>query len=425
LPFHALLALFFIYPPVAAHLAARPDDRALTWFLFSFSGAAAVLLLTTIPAARRGPAYVADNGTPWGWPMYPGTLFVVLALGIVGRARYLCYSFHAAPDGHSIFGPYFAVPLFFALGTIMLAAGRDTRTRILALIIPAASVLLAGAYPQANFTFDGFLYDFTKVVGCGPPAAALWAGIAFYAFAMMRRVPGAAECLFGAVVLTSVIRGPTWIMPTLDTMPAWPFVGGGLMASALAVWRDQVRWAWLACACLAAASAALVRDVPNAPVALASLHVFLVAAATFGLYFGNRHGAWLRAAAAVALVVAFTEAVTGRGYGLFRQTPGWATYYPAFALALAVSYAAVRRDRATFAFAVALAMEWLGFAGVREYARWRKLVPGLDAVVLGLVTFAAGVVVSLLKIERLALAPVRRQTSTPERPPEDGPLGGA
>ena len=54
-------------------------------------GAGGVLL---IPAARRGRAGVARNGSPWRWPLYPWSLFVVMVGALCVRSWSLCVSFH-------------------------------------------------------------------------------------------------------------------------------------------------------------------------------------------------------------------------------------------------------------------------------------------------------------------------------------------
>ena len=42
-----------------------------------------------------------NNGSPWPWPFYPWSLFVFLAVAVVGRSYFLCRSFHQL-NGDSI-----------------------------------------------------------------------------------------------------------------------------------------------------------------------------------------------------------------------------------------------------------------------------------------------------------------------------------
>lgn len=411
LPFHLLLALFFVYPPLAAHMAAQADDERLTWTLFSFSTAAAAALLTVIPAARRGAELVAANGTPWRWPWFPGTIFFVMGLGVVGRAYYLCYSFHAVPDGESIFGVYFLTPLAMAVGLIMLVAGRRTRTRIVALMVPAACVLVAGIQSHHDVTSQQFLYRFNTAFGAGPQSVALWIGIAFYAAAVVRRVPGSWACLCGSVLLTSLIHGPSWLAPTCDAASPWSFAAAALIASVAAVRRDSTLWAWVAVCCIGFTAASVGGRTSFAALAFSGSHAAVFAAVVFGAYFGGARGRWFQAAAGGVLLVAFTEAVTRGGSGFFGAAPIAATYYPLVVLAVAGAYAVALHDRWVFGFLLMLATEWVGMSVGREYLRWRRTAPGLDAVALGLASFVAAVACSLFKSEWYAALRATRRLS--------------
>lgn len=112
--YYALLGLFYLYPLGISVLATDPDSPAIHWALFGFSSVAALAVLSLLPAVRRGPQYVADNGTPWSWPLFPWTLFAVLIFGIAARSYYLCVSLHFVVGSGTIFGWYFLIPLFMA-----------------------------------------------------------------------------------------------------------------------------------------------------------------------------------------------------------------------------------------------------------------------------------------------------------------------
>ena len=88
-PYYFVLTLFFIYPVALTPLVARPRSEELSWALFGFSPAAALVFFTLLPAIRRGRDYVHDNGSPWRWAWYPWTLFGVLAFA-VPRGRRFC-----------------------------------------------------------------------------------------------------------------------------------------------------------------------------------------------------------------------------------------------------------------------------------------------------------------------------------------------
>ena len=90
LPYHLILALFFLYPVAISPLVPDCNDPKVHWGLFGFSSVAGLVFLTLLPAVRRGPRYVRDHGSPWRWPWYPWVLFGVLGLGVCGRTLFLC-----------------------------------------------------------------------------------------------------------------------------------------------------------------------------------------------------------------------------------------------------------------------------------------------------------------------------------------------
>ena len=95
LPYYAVLALFFLYPAAIIFFSFSARNAALKWVLYGFSPLAGVVFLGLLPAVRRGPDYVADNGSPWRWPWYPWVLFGALAFGLCLRTYSLSVSFHA------------------------------------------------------------------------------------------------------------------------------------------------------------------------------------------------------------------------------------------------------------------------------------------------------------------------------------------
>ena len=148
-PFYLLLGLLFLYPACLWPLASHPHSAALQWGLFGFASLAAVMLLTLLPAVRRGPQFVRDNGTPWSWPWFPWTLFVTLGLGVCLRAYYLCISLHQVGGTGTIFGVYFLVPFLLAATLLLLEIGlvsRLRRVQQVALMIPLLLVFLGSVF---------------------------------------------------------------------------------------------------------------------------------------------------------------------------------------------------------------------------------------------------------------------------------------
>ena len=53
-PYYFILTLFFVYPVALTPLVDRPQSEGLSWALFGFSPAAALVFLTLLPAIRHG-----------------------------------------------------------------------------------------------------------------------------------------------------------------------------------------------------------------------------------------------------------------------------------------------------------------------------------------------------------------------------------
>src|SRR5579872_5720503 len=136
IPYHLFLALLFLYP-LAIVTGLGGDTRAALWRVYLFSPATAVVLLTLLPAIRRGPQYVAQTGTPWHWPWFPWGLFGFLTICAGLRAYALSLSFDAvlmqtldeAMRLESAFGLYFLVPILLAVAVLLIEAGIVTQNR--------------------------------------------------------------------------------------------------------------------------------------------------------------------------------------------------------------------------------------------------------------------------------------------------------
>jgi hypothetical protein len=220
-PYYLTLGLFFLYPLALVPVLREPHSEALLWGLFGFSPAAGLVFLTLLPAIRRGPAYLRDNGSPWPWPFHPWSLFVFLAVAVVGRSFLLCWSLHLL-DGEGftqvIFGPYFLVPFGFALTILVLELGLVSRHRptlLVALLLPVGLVVLAGIGHRAEPVYREFLGVFTARLGGTPLFLSLLAAAGFYLYAWLRGVPFATEGLTAAVAALAFARPDTLALADL------------------------------------------------------------------------------------------------------------------------------------------------------------------------------------------------------------------
>lgn len=240
-PYYLTLGLFFLYPVALTPFLRDPHGETLLWGLFGFSSAAGAIFLTLIPAARGGPTYVRDDGSPWPWPFYPWSLFVFLAVAVPARAFLLCWSLHLL-DGGTIgdlaFGPYFVVPFGFAVAAVILELGVVGRSRAvlaLALAAPVGLIALAGVGHRDEAVYVEMLGHFSARLGGSPLFLAVVVA-AFYLYAWVRRVPHAAE--WPTVTLAAL----AFVTPGTVTLNNFGFARPALLLAPLLLQLGLAAW---------------------------------------------------------------------------------------------------------------------------------------------------------------------------------------
>jgi hypothetical protein len=146
LPMHLFFALFFLYPIGLDYCLYTLGDqysaaglRATLLGVLLFPAAAAAITLSLLPAALRGPGLIPRQATPWTWPCYPWSLYVLFGVAVVFRAFYLTISFHPRAGTDSAFAPYFLTPFAVAVAAVVFEIGRSVRnppTQHLAMAVP-------------------------------------------------------------------------------------------------------------------------------------------------------------------------------------------------------------------------------------------------------------------------------------------------
>lgn len=249
-PYHLLLGLLFLYPLLLAGKNTLPMQM-VSWLILAFPTVGGVILLTLLPAIRRGPKYMKENGTPWRWPWYPWSLFVFLAFCIAFRAYAISLSFDpvfgesltAALSFESTFGIYFLIPLVFAAGVLLLEAGlvskHDGAIR-LAMWVPIICLIMALPPASGSGTYRAFALRVTEQIG-SPIWVTLLLSAAFYGHAMVRRVATANVLMAWSLIAVSRIS-PQLVNVTLSTEPIiWPLVLLAVIEFARGVQRGNSR----------------------------------------------------------------------------------------------------------------------------------------------------------------------------------------
>jgi hypothetical protein len=399
--YYAILALVFLYPVALVPLLGDPDNPSLQWALFGFAPMAAIAVTLLIPAARRGRAGVAKNGSPWPWPLYPWSLFVVMVGGLCVRSWSLCVSFHYVEGSRSIFGPYFLVPIGLAVALVWLEIGIAARRRGIttaASAVPLVLVCLAMAGDRKDWVYHQFLERFIQTLGGSPAYLTMIAAVAFLAYAAWRRVPAAMDLIAVALAGLAVVGPRTIDVSDLVTPHAVPMAAAGLVLAVRAWRRRDSRRALLSSACLVIAATRGAGDLGAVattwPVAL---HLTVAALMAVGLMFDDGPGRMARYVGACSLGLMGLDAATGSPRIWPAMPAGLIPWYPLLIAAWAGGFAALVRDRLYFAAAGTSLAAWLLHSGIEMYDQLRKVVVGLDQIAWGMLFFLLAMAISLRK----------------------------
>ncbi len=426
-PYHLGLALFFIYPVAISPWLRSPTDPHLLWAIFGFAPAAGLVALTLLPAARTGPAYVRDNGSPWPWPLYPWVVFGVLGFGACARSYYLGLSAQYSGDpgyyeGYlsTIFGPYFLVPIGLAVAVLLLEAGLARRNATLvnvALLAPAALVVLAMVGHQPYPIYRKFLGLFAATLGGTPAFLTLLAVGVFYAVAAFRRVPRAWDGLTATFVALSVVGPGTLGLDELDPIHPIPLALAATLQLVLTIRRRDSLRALLAAGGFGAAflASGIVLGWSQPLRTIVAFHLAIAGAMAIGAAFDDPLARVLRGLGSFLLLLAAMQVLL---FGPINVVPPEVSrFYPVAVGVIAAAYGWLVQSRAYVIVAVVTLSGGLALVAWRAYATLRRLVVGLDQIVWGLLSFLVAAVISLAKAGAIQEWWSRRHLAKP-CPPE-------
>lgn len=405
LPYYLILALFYLYPIPLGMMLKDPYDPAVPWVLLAFPAAAGVAFLSLVPAIRRGPEYVRNNGTPWDWPWFPWVLFFFLGLGICGRSYYLCVSMHLTGGRAAVFAPYFLVPFFFALSVLLLEIALVSRSKVMpriALAAPLGMLALALAGCSQEKVPLEFLAMFVETLGATPLWITMLFVAAFYVWAVVRRVPLAVEALTATLLALAFVGPATLDLDSLIAPQPSPIFLAGVLQSGVALWRrSSLRCLVGACSLAAAAALQYPAEWTAGHPWIVSCHGALIALLTVGAAFDDAFARFLRGVGAVGVSCAGVAALTMDAAWMSEIPREVLILYPIAMIGIAVAYAYLVRSRLYLAAAAVTTATWISLAAVQFYRYLGQVIVGLNYLAWALVSFLAAVLISLMKIGAL------------------------
>jgi hypothetical protein len=399
IPYYGMLALLFLYPLVLLPSATGSHPQVIAWRIFYFNPLAALVLLSLVPAVRRGQSLVENNGTPWSWPRYPWALFITLGICVCFRAYSLSLSFDpvlslgtaAAMDMQSAFGAYFFVPIAFAAAVLLLEHAIVTRQRAtshLALALPLLCLAISIPHFGGNAAYATFIAQFVGRYGSPIFLTAVMACL-FFAYALIRKVrlaePGLAIAL---LVLTAVGRG-TIGLATITEPQVLPVAVLGMLELAWAIrTRDSRRFT------VAALSAAATLHWTLSPPWWMTAHVALGAVLLIAIFCRDAFVRYLRIAAATLLATGCIGAFVFRPDVLGHALPLYVTALVVLSMGLAIWLRSKAFASAAFAGIGVVCIDGAGrlVAMLRDW-------PGIESFLLACVLLAVAVGISLSKTD--------------------------
>jgi hypothetical protein len=414
--YYLSLSLFFLYPVALVPLVDRPRSEVLQWALFGFSPVAGLVALTLLPAIRRGRQYVANNGSPWRWPLYPWSLFVFLGVGAAGRSFLLCWSMQHVERSDPeplIFGPYFLVPLLLAVAVLLLELGlveRSPGALRAALLLPAGLVFLTLTGERPDELYQGFLRLFSQRLGGTPFYLTVFASASFYAYAWWRGVPRSQAAFVAALAALAFVAPATRDLDGLVAPRPLPLVALAAVQLGLGVRRRQSWRCVLGTGCLWAAALGALAEHPHRT--LVGFHLAMAATLVLGAAFDDALGRLLRLTGVVLVLLGCVAVLPGQ-LEAHNTAPAWMVAYTPGAAVLLAGYGWLLRHQAARVGAALALVGWLVTLGWGSYDALRRAIAGLDFIAIGLLLLAMAELISLAKAGLLPWRMLRKEREVP------------
>lgn len=398
LPYYLLSILGFAYPLMFAAQKHWYDSTEFGALLLAFPMIAAVFTLSLIPAIRKGSSYVNGNGTPWTWPLFPWSIFVLILVGICGRSLILCLSFETSVGLTSIFGSYFLVPIFLAVIVLLLEVAIVQRSeRFQHYVLLAAFIALPlSLHWFSGDTYDKFANQLTSEF-CSPLFATILALSLLYVYAIVRGVDKTGNWL-SCTVICFLLISPSSNDFSIEHFSAWPVFLLSVAQFVFAVNKPSTFRFVCTSLLFSVSVATLASESFSLPLAICfGFHVCLLSFAATAVYCTDENAARLNVIVAATIAALAIVASSASLSGFIPSS--WAFAEIALLTILALSSWNGRRDwimlvasatplLACSVLAVCQSLESFGTQAQKKL---------ISFLLVAAVCFAIGIMISLLK----------------------------
>jgi hypothetical protein len=338
LPFYLLLTLLFAYPAWLGHLSLENRLTEMAWYVLGFPTIAGLIFAMLAPAARCRGQNVTNNGTPWGWPLYPWSLFVLLGVGVLLRAYAMSMSFDPTKGLASGLQPYVVVPLLLSWHLLWTEGADHSKPGRKLFAVAAPLALLALALPGQGGSIGETRYLELLQDTIGSPiqvTAALL--IAYYVYVWSRGIRLAEVGLLITFGLLAVVDKHTVDLHTLASIQAVPLVTAVVLLAISSIWHDSAVRMGAAAILINAGLCIALRDTAYLTFdGYLPIHMTFFAIMSLGLLYHDWLGRNIAQAAAIVLAAASVALLVGYRF-LFPEVSAVLHAVVAFGLAAMAS----------------------------------------------------------------------------------------
>ena len=324
LPFYFILSLIFFYS-----LLFGPED-SLPWLssfsaagkLYAFGWILALGILMCLPAVRASREAFRENGTPWSWPAYPWSIFVVLVGVACLRLYFMSLAFIPEYGWGNPIGVHFYVPVLFATAVLLFEAWQvESKAPSLGVggfATFSVAMLLLSLPLSSNEKYIEFFGQLTNSI-----ASPFWITLMLllvYGGVFLCRGKTEMRWVTSSLLLIAGFAGSDQTMMTTTVHSVWPLIGLLALQNYWAIRSGTIKRWITAGVATSVACGILISSLDLSLGWFVGLQTMLAYCLVIGLAFDGLQAVWLRLIA-IGLMVVCSSAVTVAAFANFAE--GW------------------------------------------------------------------------------------------------------